>query len=133
VRSYGFRNQEASQAYGEEEASQATAKDASPAPQQEVGVPTPVQPTLPVTLTLIGKPECHLCAVAKDIVDRVAQELGQLSLTQRPIIVEQRSILDDAELHDRYWEKIPVLLVNGVEHAHWRIDPDRLRAAILEV
>jgi hypothetical protein len=97
-----------------------------------------VHSPLPVTLTLIGKPECHLCEVAKDIVDRVAGELGQGSVAgheplERPIVIEQRSILDDPALYDQYWEQIPVLLVNGVEHAHWRIDPDRLRAAILEV
>ena len=97
-----------------------------------------VQSTLPVMLTLIGKPECHLCDVAHDVVDRVVEELGQGSAAGyesagRSIVVEHRSILDDPALHDRYWEQIPVLLVNGVEHAHWRIDPDRLRAAILEV
>ena len=91
-------------------------------------MPTPVQSTLPVRLTLIGKPECHLCDVAHEIVDRVADGLGRQS-----VVVEQLSILDDPALYDRYWEQIPVLLVNGVEHAHWRIDPDRLRAAILEV
>ena len=87
-----------------------------------------VQSTGSVMLTLIGKPECHLCEIAKETVDRVAGELGQ-----RPVEIEQRSILDDPMLYERYWEQIPVLLVNGVEHAHWRIDPDRLRAAILEV
>ncbi|MEO7005518.1 MAG: glutaredoxin family protein [Terrimesophilobacter sp.] len=81
-----------------------------------------------MTLTLIGKPECHLCEVAKATVERVAG-----ALDQRPIAIEQRSILDDTALYEQYWEQIPVLLVNGVEHAHWRIDPDRLRAAILEV
>ena len=96
-------------------------------------MPTPVQSTLPVRLTLIGKPECHLCDVAKDVVERVADEPAQQSTIQRSIVVEQRSILDDPALHDQYWEQIPVLLVNGVEHAHWRVDPDRLRAAILEV
>jgi hypothetical protein len=83
---------------------------------------------LPVRLTLIGKPECHLCDVAHEIIDRVADGVGRQS-----VVVEQLSILDDPALYDRYWEQIPVLLVNGVEHAHWRIDPDRLRAAILEV
>ena len=91
-------------------------------------MPTPVQSTLPVRLTLIGKPECHLCDVAHEIVDRVADGLGPQN-----VVVEHLSILDDPALYDRYWEQIPVLLVNGVEHAHWRVDPDRLRAAILEV
>jgi hypothetical protein len=91
-------------------------------------IPAPARPTPSVRLTLIGKPDCHLCDVAHDVVGRVADELGQ-----DRVVVEQYSILDDPALYERYWEQIPVLLVNDVEHAHWRIDPDRLRAAILEV
>ena len=44
----------------------------------------------------------------------------------------KRSILDEPELHERYWEKIPVVLLNGAEHAHWHVEPDKLRIAILE-
>jgi hypothetical protein len=82
----------------------------------------------PVELTLIGKPQCHLCDVAQAVVDQVVGELEP----SRPVTVEHRSIADDAALYEQYWEQIPVLLVNGSEHAHWHIDPDRLRAAILE-
>jgi len=42
----------------------------------------------------------------------------------------ERSILDDPELADLYWEQIPVTLVDGVQHDYWRVDPDRLRAAL---
>lgn len=76
------------------------------------------------TITLIGKPECHLCDVAREVVDLVVAESG------RDVVIEERSILDDAELYARWWEKIPVVLIDGEFHAHWRVSADRLRAAL---
>ncbi len=78
-------------------------------------------------LTLIGKPGCHLCDEARAVVARVVGELGDAT----SITVEELSILDDPELSERYSDEIPVLLVNGAVHNIWRIDPARLRAAIL--
>ncbi|KGJ72892.1 thioredoxin [Cryobacterium roopkundense] len=85
-----------------------------------------------IHLTLIGKPGCHLCDDARGLVATVVQKV----VAERPspdITVEERSILDDAELHDLYVEDIPVLLINGKVHNYWRIDPMRLRTALLEV
>ncbi|MBB5633380.1 hypothetical protein BKA04_001603 [Cryobacterium mesophilum] len=81
-----------------------------------------------VQLTIIGKPECHLCDVAADVIGEVVAELG----TEARVEVEKLSILEDGSLYEKYWEQIPVILVNGVEHSHWRVDPAGLRAAILE-
>jgi glutaredoxin len=79
---------------------------------------------------LIAKPGCHLCDTARDVVAGVVEELsGETSAPQ--ITVEERSILDDADLHDRYAEEVPVLLLNGRVHNIWRVDPARLRAALL--
>ena len=78
--------------------------------------------TEPVRVTLIGKPDCHLCEDAEQVVRAACAELG--------VGWERRSILDDPELADLYWEKIPVVLVDGVSHDYWRIDPHRLRAAL---
>ena len=33
----------------------------------------------------------------------------------------------------RYWEQIPVTMINGVQHDFWRVDEERLRAAIAEL
>ncbi len=83
-------------------------------------------------LTLIGKPECHLCDDARDVIDSVVA-----TMTDHPdapeIILEERSILDDSKLKELYVEDIPVLLINGRVHNYWRIDPVRLRTAILEI
>ncbi len=40
------------------------------------------------------------------------------------------SIDDDPTLPARYAEEIPVTLVDGRQHDFWRVDPDRLRAAL---
>ena len=83
-------------------------------------------------LTLIGKPGCHLCDDARDVVGRVVAKLAD-DASAPTITLEERSILDDADLHERYFEDIPVLLINGKMHNYWRIDPVRLRTALLEV
>jgi len=73
-------------------------------------------------VTLIGKPDCHLCEQARVVVDEVCHELGESFV--------ELSILDDPDLADLYWERIPVTLVDGQPHDFWRVDPDRLRAAL---
>lgn len=81
------------------------------------------------TLTLIGKPDCHLCDVAEQIVETVVDDLPE-GVADR-VTIEQASIADDAGLYEKWWEKIPVVLIDGQLHAHWRVSADRLRAALL--
>ncbi|MFL6117163.1 MAG: glutaredoxin family protein [Catenulispora sp.] len=82
---------------------------------------------LPVTVTLVGKPGCHLCDDARAVVTRVAAETGaeveELDITAEGF---------DPELKVEYWEQIPVTLVNGARHDFWRVDAERLRRAITE-
>lgn len=81
-----------------------------------------------ITLTLIGKPGCHLCEDAEAVVATVVESLPEL-----PIQVEELSIEDDKDLFDSYWDQIPVLLINGKVHNYWRIDPERLTTALKEL
>ncbi|MDJ1114703.1 glutaredoxin family protein [Microbacterium dauci] len=76
-------------------------------------------------VTLISKPGCHLCDVAREIVDTVVAELPEGDVT-----VEELSIAEDAALHAQWWEKIPVVLIDGDLHSHWRVSADRLRSAL---
>lgn len=79
-------------------------------------------------LTLVGKPGCHLCDDAREVVTQV---LGGLDAERAgEVTLEERSILDDRALADRFAEEIPVLLIDGRVHNYWRIDADRLRAAL---
>ncbi|NLU72606.1 glutaredoxin family protein [Streptomyces sp. HNM0575] len=74
------------------------------------------------TVTLIGKPGCHLCDIARDVIVRVCAETGASW--------EEKSIENDQELYRKYWEQIPVVLVDGAQHDFWRVDPQRLRKAL---
>lgn len=81
-------------------------------------------------LTIIGKPECHLCDVAEEVVDRVIADLPER--VADTIELEHLSIQDDAALYEKWWEKIPVVLIDGELHGHWRVSADRLSAALTE-
>ncbi|GAA3187358.1 MULTISPECIES: glutaredoxin family protein [Streptomyces] len=74
------------------------------------------------TVTLVGKPGCHLCDDAQAVIERICAETGASW--------EKKDITEDAELHRKYWEQIPVILVDGAQHDFWRVDPKRLRAAL---
>jgi hypothetical protein len=74
-------------------------------------------------VTLVGKPGCHLCDDARGVLDAV---LADYPAVER----DEVSILDDAELHDRFVEEIPVVMIDGRVHTIWRVEPARLRAAL---
>lgn len=75
------------------------------------------------SVTLLGKPGCHLCDEARKVVTAV--------LADHPAVAfEEKSILDDAVLLDAYAEEIPVVLIDGRVHTIWRVDERRLRAAL---
>ena len=84
-----------------------------------------------VQLTLIGKPGCHLCddarAVVTDVMGALAAERAAPALA-----LDERSILDDPALFEKYVEDIPVLMIDGKVHTYWRVDPVRLKTALLE-
>lgn len=73
-------------------------------------------------ITLIGKPGCHLCDDAREVIIRVAGRLG--------VQWEEISILDDPALTQRYANDIPVTLVDGAVHDFWRVSEERLTRAL---
>ncbi|WP_210508432.1 glutaredoxin family protein [Naasia sp. SYSU D00057] len=78
-----------------------------------------------VPVTLLGKPGCHLCDDARTAVLRVLEEFPADAVE-----FEERSILDDPGLLERYADDIPVVLVAGRVHTYWRVDPERLRRTV---
>jgi glutaredoxin len=76
-------------------------------------------------VTLYTRPGCHLCDAARAVVEQVCAELGE-SFTEVDISAGPES----ARLSRAYGEEIPVTLVDGRQHDFWRVDPDRLRAAL---
>ena len=79
------------------------------------------EPSAP-RVTLYGRPGCHLCEDAREVVARVCADLGESFV--------EISIDDDPELRALYGEEIPVTLVDGRRHDFWRVDEARLRAAL---
>jgi hypothetical protein len=86
--------------------------------------------TRDIRLTLIGKPGCHLCDDARVVVQSVMAEIAATDASSR-MSLEEQSILDDAALAEQYAEEIPVLLIDGDVHDYWRVDPVRLKTALL--
>jgi glutaredoxin len=74
------------------------------------------------TITLLSRPGCHLCETAREVIARVADDLG--------VAWEERDITQSEADLDDYWDKIPVTLIDGVQHDFWRVSEQRLRAAL---
>ena len=81
-----------------------------------------------IQLTFVSKPDCHLCETARNVVDGVVAELG----SETSVHIEELSILEHPDLYEKYVEELPVVLINGRVHNIWRIDPTRLKNALLE-
>lgn len=79
------------------------------------GTPTP-------RVRVYTRPGCHLCEQALAVVAAVCAELGEQW--------EEVDATTDPALLERFHDEIPVTLVDGAQHDFWRVDPDRLRAAL---
>ena len=66
------------------------------------------------TLTLYGKPGCHLCDDARVAVER--------AIAGRGVALEEVDITLDPALHARYGERIPVLDIDGEEVCELFVD-----------
>ncbi len=71
------------------------------------------------TITILGKPGCHLCDVAK-------QEIYRLVSSHADVLVTEINILDNPDLHAKYNDDVPVILVDNVERFRHTVDPDKL-------
>ncbi len=74
-------------------------------------------------VVLVTSPGCHLCDDAREIVARVCQAVD--------VGWREESIRGNPRLADRYSDLVPVVLVDGSEHAAWRVDEGGLRSALL--
>ena len=74
------------------------------------------------TVTVFTRQDCHLCEVAVAEVARIAAAAG----------ASWSAVDVDADPDDRaeYGDRVPVILVDGVEHGYYRVEPDRLRQAL---
>lgn len=63
-----------------------------------------------------------MCVLAKEVVGRVADELG--------MPWQELDITTLTDPDPMWWEQLPVTLVDGGVHDYWRVDERRLRAAL---
>ena len=73
-------------------------------------------------ITFYTRPGCHLCDEARVVVEQVCAELGES--------YAEVTIADDPDLERRFGHEVPVTFVDGKQHDFWRVDEDRLRAAL---
>jgi len=73
-------------------------------------------------ITLYGRPDCHLCQNAREVISRVCEDLGEQ--------FAEVDIDTDPALVERFADEIPVTYVDGRQHDFWRVDEGRLRAAL---
>ena len=66
-------------------------------------------------ITLYGRPGCHLCDDAREVLDRVGEPYDEVDIES-----------DDALLA-RYLERIPVVAVDGAERFDFFVDESTLR------
>ena len=60
-------------------------------------------------ITIYSKPDCHLCELAKEVIERCRQKVD--------FAVEIIDISQNPELLERYRDDIPVVLLDGHEIA----------------
>ena len=70
-------------------------------------------------VTLYGRPGCHLCDEARDVLLRVRKD--------RPFELLEVDIERDDELFKRYLERIPVVCLDGEELFDFEVDEAALR------
>jgi glutaredoxin len=71
------------------------------------------------TVTLYGRPGCHLCDDAREALERVRAGLA--------FELREVDITSDDTLHRRYLERIPVVALDGEELFDFYVDEDALR------
>jgi len=76
----------------------------------------------PPRVVLYSKPGCHLCDEARAVVEAVCAELEEA--------YDEIDITTSEDLMRSFGEEIPVTFVDGRQHDFWRVDADRLRAAL---
>lgn len=73
-------------------------------------------------ISFITKSGCHLCEEAEVVLRQICEELG---LEYSKIFIEENQ-----DLALKFQEEIPVVLIDGIQHSAWRVDPVKLRAAL---
>jgi glutaredoxin len=74
------------------------------------------------TVRMYSRPGCHLCDVARDVIEGVRERLA--------FAYEEVDISGDDRLEREYGIRIPVVLVDGRERFEIVVDADELATAL---
>ena len=74
---------------------------------------------MPPLVTLYTKPDCHLCVQAREALLRVREQV--------PFELSELDITTDEQLHRAYFERIPVVALDGEELFDYFVEEARLR------
>jgi hypothetical protein len=78
--------------------------------------------TPPRSVVLVTRAGCTLCQAAEPVVARAAADAG--------VPLEVRDVDACPQDRARWTDKVPVVLLDDVEHAFWTIDEKVLRKAL---
>ncbi len=78
-----------------------------------------------ITIEVMTKKDCCLCDDAKAIIEQV--------IAGFPVELKMTDIESDPELFESYKEKIPVVLISGVESFVYKVHPVTLRKKLEKI
>jgi len=78
--------------------------------------------SIPVRVTILSRDDCHLCRVIHRIALHLQSEVS--------IEIHKVSIEGDRVLMDRYGARVPVVLLDEIEHFAGQVTEGELRRAI---
>ena len=74
-------------------------------------------------LILYGRRDCHLCEVAKEVVEQLRRRLD--------FDVEERDVDDDPDWIRQFGDEVPVGLIGDRKVFKFRVDQGKLERALL--
>lgn len=78
--------------------------------------------SIPPTVEILSKPDCHLCHAAKARL----QELQ----ASHPFVLREVDITARADLLEHYQEEVPVVFINGRKAFKYHVDPKQFVRAL---
>jgi glutaredoxin len=78
-----------------------------------------------ILVELFSKTDCHLCQEVLSLLQRVQREV--------PFRLSEKKLEPGEELYELFKEKVPVILINGEEAFHGRVDEKAFRKILRRV
>ena len=78
-------------------------------------------------VVLLTRAGCSICERAGATLSALAEELG---FAWTATDIDAAAAAGDPTLRAEFGDRVPVVLLDGVEHSYWEVDEERLRADI---